>query len=432
MSETIQHTPSEMQNANEAYAALTETFKKFADNSITKSEYDASLNKIKDGLSEYNIKNNEITKQLAGAKDENEALSKRLDDLDRRAFSLKQTGVAEGSNVERSKFFYKFFNRGFETMTVDERSKYDSYLSSGYGNNYKYLRTDDNPQGGYLVFAEEANSILKRCQDVSDIRKVARVITSSSKMIEWPKLTERPVATWIGEGQLVPNTQQVYGLETITNHGMKTLTPISIEMGGDSAFDMANEISADIGAAFAKTEGTAFVVGDGSNKPQGLLSNGDVGIYATGDSTNAQPISYKSLVRFKATLKVCYQSEATWIFNQNTLADIQLMADNENRPLWQINAVPGAPATILGRPWMLAQDMEDTLDGNGDVIVGNAPIIYGDFRQAYLIVDRLGMFVIRDNLTSLQNGLINWFFMKRVGGQVILADAMKKMLLSTS
>ena len=80
--------------------------------------------------------------------------------------------------------------------------------------------------------------------------------------------------------------------------------------------------------------------------------------------------------------------------------------------------VGGAPSTILGKPYVLAEDM-------ADVGAGAKPIAYGDFSRAYTIVDRVNLSVMRDQFTQATSGNIRYIARRRVGGAVVLPEAIR-------
>ena len=89
-----------------------------------------------------------------------------------------------------------------------------------------------------------------------------------------------------------------------------------------------------------------------------------------------------------------------------------------------MNLEGGAINTILGHPYIEASDMAD--------IGANAyPIAFGDFRRAYMIVDRVSLAVLRDPFTQATTGNVRYIARKRVGGQIVQAEAISKLKCST-
>ena len=76
----------------------------------------------------------------------------------------------------------------------------------------------------------------------------------------------------------------------------------------------------------------------------------------------------------------------------------------------------------MGRPIALFEDMPDT------TTTGALAIAYGDMRQTYQIVDRLGISILRDPYSY--KPYVGFYMRKRVGGDVINGEAMKLLQFS--
>ena len=59
------------------------------------------------------------------------------------------------------------------------------------------------------------------------------------------------------------------------------------------------------------------------------------------------------------------------------------------------------------------------------------PVAFGDFRRAYMIVDRVNLAVLRDPFTQATTGNVRYNARKRVGGQIVQAEAISKLKCST-
>jgi HK97 family phage major capsid protein len=57
-------------------------------------------------------------------------------------------------------------------------------------------------------------------------------------------------------------------------------------------------------------------------------------------------------------------------------------------------------------------------------------VAFGDFRRAYMIVDRIQLAILRDPFTQATSGTIRYVARRRVGGQVVLAEAIRKQKVS--
>ena len=76
----------------------------------------------------------------------------------------------------------------------------------------------------------------------------------------------------------------------------------------------------------------------------------------------------------------------------------------------------------MDRPYVVCPDMPS-------IGAGLYPVAYGDFRRGYLIVDRLVIEMMSDPYTSKGTGMVEFSARKRVGGQVVQADALKLSLI---
>ena len=83
----------------------------------------------------------------------------------------------------------------------------------------------------------------------------------------------------------------------------------------------------------------------------------------------------------------------------------------------------GVTNTILGHSYVEATDMPS--EGNNTF-----PVAFGDFRRGYMIVDRVNLAVLRDPFTQATTGNVRYIARRRVGGQVIQAEAISKLKCS--
>lgn len=284
----------------------------------------------------------------------------------------------------------------------------------------KYLRQADNAQGGYLAPAEYANEIIKKITEVSPVRSVARVITTSSKEINFKKRTGLVSGGWVGEGQTASQSNSTYGEETIKAEKLMVYTDISFELLNDSAFNMRSEITSDIAEDMAKIEGSAFISGNGVNKPQGLLSNSGVGETNSG---SASALTGDSLYTIQGEIPTGYN--LAWMFNRKTLnAHIRTLKDTYGQYLFVPSlGTRDVPNTVAGLPYVLANDMPD-------VSAGTFPILLGDYRKCYYIVDNVNFELIEDPYTQATSGKRRFIVYKRTGGQVVLTEGLRKLKIS--
>src|SRR5690606_33551313 len=94
----------------------------------------------------------------------------------------------------------------------------------------------------------------------------------------------------------------------------------------------------------------------------------------------------------------------------------KLKSKQEELYLWQPSMQLGQPATILGYP--VVDD-----DNMPDIGADEYPIAFGDFQRGYLIVDRMGIRILRDPFAN--KPYVHLYPRKRVGGRVHNVEAVK-------
>ena len=106
------------------------------------------------------------------------------------------------------------------------------------------------------------------------------------------------------------------------------------------------------------------------------------------------------------------------------MGSVRKLKDNNRQYIWMPGLAQGQPNTIDGDPYVEVPDMPN--EG------ANAfPIAYGDFARAYTLVDRIAMSMLRDPYTQATSGNIRFLFYRRIGGQIVLAEAIRKLKCST-
>jgi len=320
-------------------------------------------------------------------------------------------------------------NSGFDSKTVDFNVKaFDTYLRKGEkslsADEVKALTVSNDSTGGYLAPPEYVQELLKTVTEISPIRSISRVRTTSARSVQIPKRASSFAAQWVAEsGTRSETTGYTVGLEQLSAHEHYALVDISEQDLEDSIFNLEQEMQSEFAEQFAKAEGAAFVSGDAVGKPEGLLTNSSVGQAVSG---SASALTADGLLTLVHSIKSEYGQNGRFVFNRSTLAAIRKLKDTAGQYVFQagMSLESGVPNTILGYPYIEASDMPD--------IASNAfPILFGDFNRAYLIVDRVALAVLRDPFTQATTGNVRYIARRRVGGQVIQPEAIVKHKVST-
>jgi len=230
-------------------------------------------------------------------------------------------------------------------------------------------------------------------------------------------------AAWTAEAGVRTETEGLsYGLEEFPTHEMYALVDVSEQMMEDSEFSLEDELQQEFSEQFAVTEDAAFVNGNGVGKPEGLLQAAGVGETTSGSAAGIGDANGQAngLIDLYHDLKTGYAVQGWWLLNRATLGEVRKLKDAQNNYVWQPGLASGVPNTILGQPYLEVPDMPD-------VAAGATPIVFGDIRRAYTIVDRITLSILRDPFTQATSGNVRFIARRRVGGQVVLAEALRKL-----
>lgn len=283
----------------------------------------------------------------------------------------------------------------------------------------KGLSVGTSDLGGFLVPEVREQELIKSITEFSPIRAIARVRQTSADALIINKRTGQFAATWVGE--LASRGETVgyeVGQEKIPVHELHAMVPLSHQLIEDSATDIEAEINEESREQFVVAEATAFVNGDSVGKPEGFAVNAalQAAAVANGHATVLDP---DKIIELFYDVKEGHARNGTWVMRRATIRTIRTFKAEDNQYLWQPGLAGLAPATILDRPYVEAIDMPA-------VIADAFPIAFGDFRAGYSVVDRIGIAIerIKDSTTMAEGG-IRIYTRMRVGGQVVLAEAIR-------
>jgi len=393
---------------------LGQTFNEF------KKVNDERLEQIEKGDS--TVENDEKLAKIEAKMDSYEEMNQKLTTAEANAEQIKEQVSKIQTMVTRP-------DSGFESKQVDEYlNAFDTYCRKGLEGldvaEKKALTVSNDSTGGYLAPPEYVRELLKTITEISPIRSIARVRSTGARSIQVPKRDGQFAAQWVSEsGTRSETTGWTVGLEEIPAHEMYALVDISEQDLEDTVFNLEAEMQSEFAEQFAKAEGTAFVSGNSVGKPHGFMDHSGVSHVNSGD---ADEITADGLISLVHNVKSDYSRNGTFVFNRASLAKIRKLKDTAGQYVFQagMSLQGGVTNTILGMPYVEATDMPS--EG-----ANTFPVAYGDFRRAYMIVDRVNLAVLRDPFTQATTGNVRYIARKRVGGQIVQAEAISKLKCST-
>lgn len=331
-------------------------------------------------------------------------------------------------------------NGSRDNATVSEyRSEFLAYLRRG-GNEAALkglqvkaeLSTLEDPSGGFMVVPEMESSIDRVLAASSAMRRVANVKTITTG--EYKRLISQGgcESGWVTEKQSRDETDTPTLAEIAINAKELFANPKTTQtLLDDASYDVSGWLEDEITTAFSEQEGTAFINGNGVAQPKGInaydkVANasytwGKVGYIAGGHATLLNNVD--KIFDLYHSLKPVYRQEAVWVMNDNTFNTIRKFKDGEGNYLWRPGLSDGEPATLLGKP----VEIDEAVD---DIGANKFPLWFGNFKRGYLIADRKGVYVLRDPYS--QKPYVFFYTTKRVGGGIIMYEAIKCLKIATS
>lgn len=315
------------------------------------------------------------------------------------------------------------------------RDAFDVYMRRGGDNMSTDIRNalsvGSSPDGGYWVLPDTSGRIVQLVYESSPMRQIADVQPIGTDALEGQyDNDEIAMGGWVSEGgprntETATPTTGKWRIEAAEMWALPRTTQKNLD---DSQQDVEGWLTRKSSDKFARYENTAFVLGDGVGKPRGVLSYasavptkqnfGVVEQKKTGVN-GAFPASSPGdfLIDLLSLLKAPYRQNATWIMTRLTKAAVRKLKDGQGNYLWQRDfTAAGGETPLLGYPVQEFADMPE-LAANG------LSIGVGDFKQAYQIVDRMGIRVLRNPFTQM--GSVLFYTTRRVGGGIVNGEAIK-------
>lgn len=296
--------------------------------------------------------------------------------------------------------------------------------------------TSTGSAGGYALPEIIERQILRLSADISPIRQIATARTVGST--DYKELVDIGGAgfEWVGETDTRNQTNTPDLFEVAPTFGMASAKPQASEDSLDDLFfDVENWLIQSASESIAKGEGAAFVSGNGTKKPTGFLAGpaplatadgtrafGTLQYIASGQAA-AMPTSLDTLYDLIYSLRARYRGNARWLTSKLVLAALRKYKNSSGDYLWQPAIAAGQPNMFMGYPVSEAEDMP--------AVAANAfPLAFGDFREGYLIADRVGMRMTRDEITT--PGFVKFYVRRRVGGKLRNTEAIKLLKIAAS
>lgn len=301
----------------------------------------------------------------------------------------------------------------------------------------KTLSVGSDPDGGYYVPPDISGRIVKKVYETSPIRQIAFEQTISSDALEGIEDTGEAGAGYAGEtAQGSDTTTPQIGKWRIQPYWIDTEPKATQQLLDDASVDIEGWLSDKVATRIARFENSEFING-ASMKIRGFVKGytpasdsgsgvtwGQPGYWPTGVSGDfAASNPSDNLLDLVGLLKNYYLNNANFVTRRSVITKIRKFKDSTGQFLWQPSLQAGQPEMLLGYPIVRCEDMPA-------IAASSYSIAFGDFREAYQIVDRIGIRVLRDPFTA--KPYVKFYTTKRTGGGVVNYEAFKLMKFAVS
>jgi HK97 family phage major capsid protein len=362
------------------------------------SQNESAIAKINNRLDEIEFGVKKATQSPAGVKSS--------EDMDRFREGLKAY-AAFGRNMDAELANYKFSGK----------SAYDRK-----GTKSTMVRFDVEAGGALIPPTEYVRELNRQVVEITDILGVANIRRTSLASVTLPKRNTSLEATRRGETQSSTASRDGYGQDIITPKGMSAFVEYTFEEWNDNAFDLDSEISMSMIEQFARRIGRESISGDGVLEMEGMVGR------VTNFSPAGLTITAPKLISLKESVKSAYQRNGGWMFSRQTRALIRALTATTSGLdyLWQPGIAQGTPPLLLGDPVYESPDLANPAN-TGAFTDKQVPVLYGDFRRGYTIVEKDNDYIVRDESTGASEATIKLYHHKFNSGKVTRSEAVAQL-----
>ena len=285
-----------------------------------------------------------------------------------------------------------------------------------YGEVRHALSVGEDTEGGFTVPDEFEKKLVEALEENNIFRGMATVIRTSSGTRKIPIAEDTGEASWIDEGEEIPESDTTFGQTMLSAYKLGTMIKISNELLNDSAFDLATYIARRFGVRMGNAEERAFITGDGVGKPLGLLAeNGGAKVGVTAAQKDA--VTFDEIFKLYYALKAPYRKKAQFLCNEALVLQLMTIKDNNGNYIWKPGLEIGKPDTLLNRPLKTSAFMPE-------IKGGSKVMAFGDYSY-YWVADRQNRTFRRLNELYARTDQVGFLTTQRVDGKLILPEAVQ-------
>lgn len=351
-----------------------------------------------------------------------------------KAVAQVQNGTADGylareKSEDEQTFEKTFFDSLLSGNTAELKQLQAKLMQS------KSLIVSDLTSMGFYVPPAVQGRVIDKMFETSPMQQHAEVTSlASGNTLE--HIVDRAQFTFqlldeVGD----PADSDVASLQVLTIEAFEAITkvPVSRRTIQDAAINTAEYVATKAGDRMGRGFNNLYVNGTGGNQPEGILTTaiattaddvrafGTLQNFTTGNATGFDTDTPGKIIDMVVSIKSVFEANAKFFMNKFTIGEVRKLVDGQGNFLWQPDFTKLASSTLVGYPLVRFEDMPS-------LAASSRSMLFGDMRQAYHVINRLGMMAVTDDVS--QDRFVVFKFFQRSGGRPTDSEAMRVMVTS--
>jgi HK97 family phage major capsid protein len=299
---------------------------------------------------------------------------------------------------------------------------------------FKYVNSIVGPQGGFTIPMQSSQTVTPKAFDGrAGLELVGRQIVSTGQYVDYIDEADYNASAYGNDLSATGTDTNDEGLiELEWNAKEQIYTKRFSRTFLEDSWNPASYYIEQMIDGMTRDTAQAIITG---KKVNGTIIQGFAGIleaeegtapakkvqYITSTNSAADlAFSWDDAIKLQRALSDRYHANSNYLMRRATFFDLFLTKDSEGR--YQVNnlvnffTAQGSAVTILGRNVGWEAGLPDTLTS------GNKPVLFGDFAQGYMYIERVGLSIIRDETNPRY---IKLHLRRRNSGGLRLSEAIK-------
>jgi HK97 family phage major capsid protein len=217
------------------------------------------------------------------------------------------------------------------------------------------LSSDNATEGGILVPRIVADGFVEDLDKTVVIRNFAMIdqidgIASLGKPSVDGDVDDFDWTTELDSGK--EDSGLKFGYRELKPHPLRKRLKVSKQLLRTSTRNPEELIRRQLRKVLGYTQEKAYLLGNGAGRPLGVYIASDQGIGSSRDVNSGAATSYTfdGIRKAKYKMESSYRQGARWLTHRDSLLEISLLKDGQQRPLWSESHREDEPDRILGIP----------------------------------------------------------------------------------